>query len=442
MARMDRIAVLFVVIVVYSAMMNIFLINFLDDEDSNPGMDLKSKIRGFIHHHRYLPSDVKAKGAANDSEELSQDHQQHPHEDTPAIMNNNSNIDQSNGTGDGADEADNNIDDNNKDRIINILKAAGTEITPEIIASIPTWGEVKSLYGDKPKILGLEQCSRFQLEIPEEDAYIGPTGLFNTGTNLLADLLQQNCKLPKRKWDRREHPAEKMPFRMQSGMLYQVPWGKHNPITYRSQHAARLASGSTKQENVLPIVMIKDPFYWMGSICRHKYATNWFHTKDHCPNLVPNEFDFGNRGITRMTKSVPVRVRFQDSDEKVVQYTSMIDFWNTWYSDYLDVVEFPRLIIRFEDILFHLEEVLTQVCHCGGGEVIQKRSAMHLKSQAAKRGTVHNGSSGLLSAITTYGSATHRLDGMTADDIKFANEHARSDLMELFSYSYPSIPEK
>jgi hypothetical protein len=34
------------------------------------------------------------------------------------------------------------------------------------------------------------------------------------------------------------------------------------------------------------------------------------------------------------------------------------------------------------------------------------------------------------------------LDGMTADDIKFANEHARSDLMELFSYSYPSIPEK
>ena len=29
------------------------------------------------------------------------------------------------------------------------------------------------------------------------------------------------------------------------------------------------------------------------SMCRHSYEARWRHTNDHCPNLVPNEFDKG-----------------------------------------------------------------------------------------------------------------------------------------------------
>ncbi len=440
MARIDRIAVLFVVIVVYSFTMNIFLVNYLDKDgssSSSPGADLKKKLNEFIRRHRhntFMPvGSGPGKGAKTDDLDVDQSQQE----------------EESVGKKDGSkeetanDDKDDHDEENSRERIVKILEASGMKMNHEIIASLPTWGEVKALYGDKPKIVGLEQCSKFRLEIPEVDAYVSPAGLFNTGTNLLAELLQKNCKLPKRKWDRRKHKDVKFPNRMISGMLYQVPWGKHNPLFYRNQHKALMApTVEVVQDHVLPVVMIKDPFYWMGSICRHKYATNWWHTKKHCPNLVPNENDIGHRGITINTESVPVRVRYQDSNDKVIQYKSMIDFWNTWYSDYLDETEFPRIFVRFEDILFHMEDVVTEICHCGGGELTTKRDEMHLSRGAAKSGLSHTGSNGLLQAIVKYGSAKHRLDGMTAEDVKFANENARTELMELFAYSYPTVPDE
>jgi hypothetical protein len=50
-----------------------------------------------------------------------------------------------------------------------------------------------------------------------------------------------------------------------------------------------------------------------------------------------------------------------------VNYTSLVDMWNVWYKDWHDV-SFPRLMVRFEDLLFHAEDVVSQVCACGGGE--------------------------------------------------------------------------
>lgn len=451
MARMDRIAMLFVVIVIYSALMNLFLIHTLNNEEESNGggiMEFKNKIQGFIHRHRHTSQDESADVDVSDhhSEHTQVSHYEDGALSAEAILKAEAALEKTDEKTSVEDvpnsEALNESNESDKEHIIKILKAAGTKITPEIIEQIPTWTEVKSLYGDKPKIVGLEQCSDYQLQIPKKDAYIGPSGLFNTGTNLLADLLLKNCKLPNRQWDPVKNPTTKFPYRMKTGMLYQVPWGKHNPLSWRMDHEARMSPGSIDHEHVLPIVMIKDPYYWMGSLCRHKYATNWFHSKAHCPNLVPNEHDYGHRGITRMTKSIPVRVRYQDRDDMVVQYNSMLDFWNTWYSDYLNEKEFPRIMIRFEDILFHLDEVMTKICECGGGEVKQNKDGMHLKEQAAKKGTVHNGSSGLLSAITKYGSATHRLDGMTKEDVEFANENVSSDLMELFSYTYAPVPNE
>ena len=101
-----------------------------------------------------------------------------------------------------------------KEPIVRILKKSRLKVTPEIKQNLPTWEEVTSIYGSKPKIIGLETCSTFQSTIPESDAYIAPSGMFNTGTNLLAEVLWEYCALPKRTYSGPERTSE-----MKSGMV-------------------------------------------------------------------------------------------------------------------------------------------------------------------------------------------------------------------------------
>ena len=111
-----------------------------------------------------------------------------------------------------------------KSRIVSILEASGINITDDIFARLPTWDIIQSMYGPSPVIYGIETCSAFQRSIPKNEAYIGPAGTFNTGTNLLADLLPKYCYI--------ESDVKR------SGMLWQVPWGKHNPISWRFRNIA------------------------------------------------------------------------------------------------------------------------------------------------------------------------------------------------------------
>ena len=52
-----------------------------------------------------------------------------------------------------------------------------------------------------------------------------------------------------------------------SPFLLQVPWGKHNPVDWRGLHAAQGLEG-VDVDGVLPVVVVKDPFTWMRSMCR------------------------------------------------------------------------------------------------------------------------------------------------------------------------------
>lgn len=86
------------------------------------------------------------------------------------------------------ENADNNLslDEVKKGReeLLAILEDAGVQdIDAESIAKLPTWSQVRKLYGDKPVVYGLETCERFRNTIPKDDASVGTAGLFNTGTN-------------------------------------------------------------------------------------------------------------------------------------------------------------------------------------------------------------------------------------------------------------------
>jgi hypothetical protein len=106
-----------------------------------------------------------------------------------------------------------------KGRIMDLLTAAGVKVDPEgdkdLIRDLPTWSEVVNLYGPEPVIYGLEECDRFQHMSDPADHFVSTAGTFNTGTNLMAELLIANC-----------HMQERMDKygAVNRGVRWQVPW--------------------------------------------------------------------------------------------------------------------------------------------------------------------------------------------------------------------------
>jgi len=146
----------------------------------------------------------------------------------------------------------------------------------------------------------------------------------------------------------------------------------------------------------LPLIIEStDPYSWLQSLCRQRYSTHWFHNAQaHCPNLIPNEIDHywynytikhGKRGIHKLLKDpwlrdnlldfanytldskvVPVRVRYKSG---TLFHESLAHMYNEWYHEYLDA-DYPRIIVRLEDLVFHAKEVVTKICDCMGGVVL------------------------------------------------------------------------
>lgn len=201
--------------------------------------------------------------------------------------------------------------------------------------------------------------------------------------------------------------------------------------------------------------MIRDPAVWMASMCRHPYTMEWVYTeqdavdgtKQHCPNLVPNEVDIALDPSIAESDSIPVTItyaKFQRTHE------SMLHHWNDYYNEYYhqrnrmatkqyNNTMFPRLIVRYEDIIFHPKEVTKTACHCAGGEMIHANDNDFVYMvDSAKKGIAHGTEkTGYIDAIIKYGSNKHRWEGMTIEDLLYFKQHADAQLMDLFQYKYP-----
>ena len=79
------------------------------------------------------------------------------------------------------------------ERIVQILRSARVEIDEEMAKELPTWDDVVEMYGEEPIIEGLDTCKEYRTNVDAADRMIGPAGMFNTGTNLLWQLLKTNC---------------------------------------------------------------------------------------------------------------------------------------------------------------------------------------------------------------------------------------------------------
>jgi len=306
------------------------------------------------------------------------------------------------------------------EHIVKILHSADVEIDKELAEQLPTWEDVVSLYGEEPIILGLETCEPYRQAVKPEDRMIGPAGMFNTGTNLLFELMKTNCDIKEAHTKRRE------PRR--NGMRWQVPWGKHNPpTTHRFKNVAKAWGQGIKQDDFMPVVLIKDPYSWMGSQCRHKYTTFWGHDEKHCPNLIRWRIE---------DQDVPSEVRVKYALQMKL-YESLLDMWNHWYEEWEEQT-FPHLTTRFEDLLFHGEEVTRKACECVGGDFTN--NFQYVEDSAKPARGIHKGANGLVKAMLQYGDPKKRLVGFTDRDRWYASKTVDTTLMRKYGYTAPPLP--
>jgi hypothetical protein len=221
-------------------------------------------------------------------------------------------------------------------------------------------------------------------------------------------------------------------------LISKVPWGKHTPVTddsYRLTHKTEKDSG-VDPASIFPAVTVRDPAAWMQSMCRHEYAMIWPHNKTiHCPNLVPDGIsDYMDDPRKQTTNSsVPVTVQYK---EFTVTHDSLLHHWNEWYTAYTAAAIFPRVVVRFEDLIFHPVAVTTAVCECAGGAVNEKFKYV---TGSAKVGAAHGKEkTGYIDAIIRYGNDRgDRWKGMTEADLRYTRDHLDPTLMALFGYHYP-----
>mmetsp|Transcript_24368 Transcript_24368/g.44072 ORF Transcript_24368/g.44072 Transcript_24368/m.44072 type:complete len:491 (-) Transcript_24368:31-1503(-) len=314
-----------------------------------------------------------------------------------------------------------------KGRVLDVLIRAHTDIDEKVVDELPTWENVTNMYGSEPVVLGLDTCAAFREKVPPKDRLIAAAGMFNTGTNFFIQLLERNCWIP-------PGEDEKLTWPRKSGVFWQVPWGKHNPESWRGRHAAKNGGDRIENyKNILPVVVTKDPYTWFASMCRNKYLIKWFYNKDHCPNLVATKAEKKQMEPFGKEQSVPVVMWYRVKKP----FASMAHVWNDWTGAYYNVKDYPRLIVRYEDLLFHAEAVLNQVCACAGGKM-RLDDAVYYKREP-KEGNGHRSDSSFVKALIRYGSETTRISGFLPADLNYTQKHLRSDLMDTLHYSYPHV---
>jgi hypothetical protein len=114
--------------------------------------------------------------------------------------------------------------------------------------------------------------------------------------------------------------------------------------------------------------------------------------------------------------------------------------WNDWYNEYIHVADFPRVIVRYEDLIFHPHEVVRTVCECAGGEL--NRHKFRIIEESAKRGVGAHGDfsqrTGYVDALIKYGDKKTRIQEMSDLDLDYAKKNLDPELMGFFGYQHPS----
>lgn len=169
------------------------------------------------------------------------------------------------------------------------------------------------------------------------------------------------------------------------------------------------------------------------SMCVSPYTLNWAKSDTHCPNLVEPE-----TANLAKPKGVPVKIRWGVDFART--WPSLAHMWSVWYREYVDDADLPRIMVRFEDLLFHTEVVIDAIRQCVGATWVDEEQ-FHYSAAPAKTHPYFSkfkAPSSLISAMIKYGqdddSGSARTGSMTEADLKYAENSLDTDLMDLFHY--------
>ena len=322
-----------------------------------------------------------------------------------------------------------NTDDDGKSKVIATFKEAGITLDQESIDQLPTWSQIKQVVGEYPVLYNLDKaCPAFRSSVEPVERMIGCSGMFNSGTNLVTQLLKQNCRIPERvaKYGLKGpfHDAQGKPIgpKEAHGMRWQVPWGKHVPANYKEEHATKHATHIAK-DGILTAVTIRHPYSWMKSMCKNDYTARWSRG-NKCPHLGDEDHDH-----------VPLTIKY---DGQVDHHDSLAHLWNDWYAKYWKDADFPYVMVRFEDIIFHPKNVTTQLCECAGGKIIDDQPFQYIVD-TAKEGPGHGRlreRTGMVAAWIKYSQPLAPDGGFSGVDYQKSKEFLDQDLMDIFHYRH------
>lgn len=159
----------------------------------------------------------------------------------------------------------------------------------------------------------------------------------------------------------------------------------------------------------------------MESMCKSPYDAKWGGLSS-CPSL-----ELIQKNGSPFNVSV---LMDQTHDQVLEQYSSLPDFWSSWYRMYLEDNR-PRLFVRYEDLLYHAPVVLREIAGCVGIEVPDKIN--YFTTAAKKHGDSHD----LLESLRRYASPEARIRHLSRENLQYAVNALDSELIDLLHYKLP-----
>merc|ERR1712228_148255 len=215
----------------------------------------------------------------------------------------------------------------------------------------------------------------------------------------------------------------------------QPEWGKHEIVTMEKINEwndKMIFDKEILYENSTMIVIIKDIFTWIKSMCNANYdffyETNVW--KEHCPNYV-NETKLEWIPINRASIDNPNRTSNGN-------FSDIIQVWNLYYHQWISTInpnKYPLVIVRFEDLLLRPIPLIQKICQCMGYNELLYDDVV-IPSAAAKNHTrfTNAKSNDRASAIEKYSDPMYRFKGFNDSDIEFIHHNVNQTILELFGY--------
>lgn len=160
---------------------------------------------------------------------------------------------------------------------------------------------------------------------------------------------------------------------------------------------------------------MKDPLTWHKSMCRMPYAVR---------------FNGGMRGCRSTLATSENTVNWQENCS--YRYPSLIHLWSEWHREYV-AMRLPRLMVRYEDLLFDGQNTVGALCDCFGGK---RTRQFRIPSGPVKTARSHSPASDLSTALKRS-NWSNRLDGLRSADVKYFRTHADNAILRYFGYSVP-----